>query len=428
MQSYRFEKEEISEIEKIIFKFLWSKSDTQNGVDRIKRSIMKNDHTSGGMSISDIECLNRSLKLRQFIRARNSRHAIAYIQTILTGSVNILFEYTSINTMEAICEIAQETINIITDYQRSVYEKMTKEEYESDTITIDEIAAINLKKYFKRKSKTFISCMLVPLTKNEIHTLGELVQAFECENNTNRNKSMKMILMNIPNKFKEISECQNENFNSDDDNMKSIMISKGRRVQLNNVTVKQLQCLLKIALGKVESLDARSKLGINTFDENNILNFRSNCKNPKLRNIYFRLIHNDFFTYARMKKYKMTNSDKCIRCDEIENTKHLLWECSHVRNIWTLFNNFMTKLNCDNEKVLTYEDVFIPGKSSSICIIKIRLIQELIQMDRPKNWTDKNIEQICIEIMKIEKYNAIINRTIFKFESKWQNIQNQIMK
>jgi hypothetical protein len=210
--------------------------------------------------------------------------------------------------------------------------------------------------------------------------------------------------------------------------MKSIMILKGRRVQLNNVTVKQLQCLLKIALRKVESLDAKSKLGINTFDENNILNFRSNCKNPKLRNIYFRLIHNDFFTYARMKKYKMTNSDKCIRCDEIENTKHLLWECSHVRNIWTLFNNFMTKLTCENENVLNYEDVFIPGKSSSICIIKIRLIQELIQMDRPKNWTDKNIEQICIEIMKIEKYNAIINRTIFKFESKWQNIQNQIMK
>ncbi len=56
MQSHRFEKEEVSEIEKIIFKFLWSKSDTQNGVDRIKRSIMKNDHTNGGMSISDIEC------------------------------------------------------------------------------------------------------------------------------------------------------------------------------------------------------------------------------------------------------------------------------------------------------------------------------------------------------------------------------------
>jgi hypothetical protein len=27
----------------------------------------------------------------------------------------------------------------------------------------------------------------------------------------------------------------------------------------------------------------------------NIIKFRKNCKNPKLRNIYFRLIHNDFF-------------------------------------------------------------------------------------------------------------------------------------
>jgi hypothetical protein len=72
---------------------------------------------------------------------------------MLTGAVNILLEYTSINIMEAICEIAQETINIIADYQRSLYEKMTKEEYENDTITIDEIAAINLKNTLERNPK-----------------------------------------------------------------------------------------------------------------------------------------------------------------------------------------------------------------------------------------------------------------------------------
>ena len=118
--------------------------------------------------------------------------------------------------------------------------------------------------------------MLISLTNNEIHTLGDLVQAFECENNVNQNKLMKIILKNIPNNFKEISECQNEYFNSDEDNMKSIMISKGQRVQLNNVTVKQLQ----VFLGKVESLDVKTKLGIKTFNEDNILNFRINCKNP----------------------------------------------------------------------------------------------------------------------------------------------------
>jgi hypothetical protein len=33
----------------------------------------------------------------------------------------------------------------------------------------------------------------------------------------------------------------------------------------------------------------------------------------KLRNIYFRLIHNDFFTGVRMEKYRMTKDDECPR-------------------------------------------------------------------------------------------------------------------
>jgi hypothetical protein len=37
-----------------------------------------------------------------------------------------------------------------------------------------------------------------------------------------------------------------------------------------------------------------------TFSPIEMLKFK--CKNPKLRNIYFRIIHNDFFTHVRMKK------------------------------------------------------------------------------------------------------------------------------
>ena len=50
MQSYRFNQEEIIQTERIIFKFLWSNGEAQTGVDRIKRSIMKNDYSKGGMS------------------------------------------------------------------------------------------------------------------------------------------------------------------------------------------------------------------------------------------------------------------------------------------------------------------------------------------------------------------------------------------
>jgi hypothetical protein len=127
MQSYRFEKEEISEIEKIIFKFLWSKSDTQNGVDRIKRSIMKNDYSKGGMCVTDVDCLNRSLKLRQFIRANGSNHAIAKIQSFITGSKTLRNEYDKAAQSEPICKRAMETVNMLTDHNRTEYEKIPQE-------------------------------------------------------------------------------------------------------------------------------------------------------------------------------------------------------------------------------------------------------------------------------------------------------------
>jgi exonuclease III len=422
MQAYNYEKAELDNIEKIIFKFLWSKTETQNGIDRIRRSVMKNDYQNGGMSITDVDCLNRSLKLRQFFRARTSNHAIAEIQKITMGSDKVLNEYIPKTTLESICNIALETINIITDYSRTLFEEMQEEMYENDTLTINGVSSINLKKYFRRKSKTFISCMLITLTNNGICSLGELTQAFEFEIDTRLSKSMKIILQNIPEKLRMISRCYNENINSDEENMTHIMTTHGEWLKLDEITVKQLQIILKKAMSKVESLDVSKKVQIQDFNCENIVTFREQCKNPKLRNIYFRLIHNDFFPHSRMKKYKMTNSDKCPRCDEVETTKHMLWECAHVQNIWRLFNELMSKMRLENEHVTIYDDIYKPGKTAAISLIKIRVIQELIQIVRPTNWDEGKMKNICNELLKMEKYNAMTTRTNHKFIVKWQKI------
>jgi hypothetical protein len=47
--------------------------------------------------------------------------------------------------------------------------------------------------------------------------------------------------------------------------------------------------------------------------EKTLQGLETTARNPKLRNIYFRLIHNDFFTGVRMKKYRMTKDDECPR-------------------------------------------------------------------------------------------------------------------
>ena len=44
------------------------------------RSVLKNDFAMGGPNITDVECLNKALKLRQFLRAMESKHPTKMIQ------------------------------------------------------------------------------------------------------------------------------------------------------------------------------------------------------------------------------------------------------------------------------------------------------------------------------------------------------------
>jgi hypothetical protein len=61
------------------------------------------------------------------------------------------------------------------------------------------------------------------------------------------------------------------------------------------------------------------------------------------------------------------------------------------------------------------------GFSEAINIIKIKIVQCLIQIERPKNWNEDNITKIIKEVMYLEKYNAIKNKTLLKFEKKWKS-------
>ena len=428
MQSYGFDEPEIINTERIIFKFLWSTNDKQNGIDRIKRSIMKNDYEKGGMKVTDVESLDRSLKLKQFIRAHKSNHVISRIQALVSTKSNqenhLYQEYQNVTDKEPICRSAQDTLNIIIEYNRENYKHILPEQYETDKNLIDEVSSINLATYLNRRNKVFLVCMLKPLTANGITTLGELMQAYEYETDEKLIKSMQIILSDFPKILKDISNCFCEEINSDCEKMNYIQIAPNIRKEINSITVKELQVTLKNALKKIETLDFNNKMRVENFEEENITKFRNKCKNPKLRNIYFRLIHNDFFTHVRMKKYKMTETDECPRCGVTETTKHLLFECAHSKNIWNLFNNLMTQTSNDQEKVNKYDDIFRTCDLPGTTMVKANITQDLIQIDRPKNWNREKLLDIIKELMNIERYNAFTNRTLNKFMTKWHCFEN----
>jgi hypothetical protein len=106
-----------------------------------------------------------------------------------------------------------------------------------------------------------------------------------------------------------------------------------------------------------------------------------------------------------MFRYRMVNSDKCDRCMEVETYKHLLWECGEARKIWMAFNDFATIINHLEDRVLEYEDVFKIGNTENLNKVKVTVIQGMIQIERPTNWTIENIKKITNDIKRIETYN-----------------------
>jgi hypothetical protein len=84
MQCYEIKMEELIKIERLIFKFIWSKKwSTNRPVERIRRTFLKNAYEEGGVNAPDVECLDRALKLKQFLRSDNSNHPIKELQKIL---------------------------------------------------------------------------------------------------------------------------------------------------------------------------------------------------------------------------------------------------------------------------------------------------------------------------------------------------------
>jgi hypothetical protein len=59
-----------------------------------------------------------------------------------------------------------------------------------------------------------------------------------------------------------------------------------------------------------------------------------------------------------------------------------------------------------NEGVRNYNDVFKIGNISNLSKIQMKIIQGMIQIERPVNWSIEYIKKIASEIKNMELYNS----------------------
>jgi hypothetical protein len=135
------------------------------------------------------------------------------------------------------------------------------------------------------------------------------------------------------------------------------------------------------------------------------------------------MVNGDFFTYERMKKFKMCDSDKCPRCGMTETMKHLLWECDESRNIWRLFNGMLSEVTNSNCMIRDYNDLYNMPGNAVVNTLKVKIIQELIQIVRPMRWSVENLKTIVADLKNIELYIAIKNNKLHSYNNKWKCLE-----
>ena len=119
-----------------------------------------------------------------------------------------------------------------------------------------------------------------------------------------------MVIVNIQSEMVEFASSYNENVNNDSEGMNYILTMGGDWMDLNMITTRELQRTLKVAL-KISVQDFNVKLGNIEYNKENIIKFRNQCGNVKLRHIYFGLISRDFFTMEKclsIKWWTITNA------------------------------------------------------------------------------------------------------------------------
>ena len=76
--------------------------------------------------------------------------------------------------------------------------------------------------------------------------------------------------------------------------------------------------------------------------------------------------------------------------------------------MWRSFNEYMREIG-HVHRVDSYEKVFTIDNNRIISMIKVRVIQAMIQVERPVAWGVGRIRALALELKCLELYNSAIS-------------------
>jgi exonuclease III len=424
MQCCAFKVEDLTNIERMYFKFLWCKRWDSPAPDRIKRAILKSTKEEGGLNCIDVIALDESIKLRQYFKSLNGAQIAKDLQFWLLNDAGIndpyCQEFDKFSSHDEVTKIAMKGINKITKYYRqSNYGRV---ENEMKTDMINQALNTNL--------RTFLRINNFLLAFNYLNRLPGVVTLKDLFNGLNPmpgslyNEVFKM----LPLYLKEIRDFAG---NINPRPFFSILIND-KVFNAMDASTKSFQSLMKKVNGCVESFDVKQKHRLEEVPiqpDKVFQKLYSNVKDPKLRALRYRLLHGDIFCKERMHRFKMSESPLCERCGEIETIKHQFYECDSAMKGWKIYNKIMDELGLNDCKVDSYSDVILPniyGDEASESL-KTLILKMHLQILRPVTITRNIILAALKKQLGFEK-SLIMKNTFKKYHSSIWNKVDQYLR
>ncbi len=128
----------------------------------------------------------------------------------------------------------------------------------------------------------------------------------------------------------------------------------------------------------------------------------------KLAEFNYKILCNILSNRALVSKWNNNIDNKCPFCDDIQNTKHLLFECPRVNNIWVLIGSIL-QVN------ITYKHIVIGNEPDSDFIKNRNLLISYIAYAIYKHWvqSENNIHNFNTSSLQSFIKKDLFSRTFY---------------
>jgi hypothetical protein len=308
-------------VNKLIYKFIWNKTYSNNNAPhRIKDETMHTSIQNGGFGMVKLHDLMIASRLRRYMILLDKHiHPISHLQEQLGAG-------------EHLRQLAKLNIDPVTNTSLHTLYKLELKNFARDRWLLDTDGVLQ-NKFLHTKIKHAIadnrhnSIEHNILRLRRIETIGEVINL--------NNDSQTILRRVLKPELRTMIEITSNIYAGipipDENNYQTILDKKKDRwLRGAAITSRQIRLLLK-----EEELLTEPKLTTFTPDEattlyKNISRLRSTQNKTKM----LRLLHRDVYCGVRLKEFKLSDIDTCIRCFEKETIKHLLMECPYTQEVW----------------------------------------------------------------------------------------------